>query len=46
MDDFDKYCTSNWIDSSSCGDKIMTDLGIQKGNIQGVPSGIMDEWKI
>ncbi len=46
MGDFDKYCSANWMESGSCGDKIMLDLEIQKGNLEGFPSGIMDEWKI
>ncbi len=46
MDQFDKLCTANWIDSVKCGDQVMAELGLQKINLQGSPSEIMDEWKI
>jgi len=45
MDLFDKYCSTNWVEVSNCGDKLMTDIGLRKGNIDGVPTGIMDEWR-
>ncbi len=46
MDLFDQLCTVNWEEANSCGSNILTELNMEIVRIEGVPSEVMDEWRI
>ncbi len=46
MDLFDQLCTVNWEEAKTCGDRILTEMSVEMVRMEGVPSEMMDEWRI
>ena len=45
MDEFDKLCTSNWVNREDCGDRILRKLELLRPKVTEAPTKIMDDWK-
>ncbi len=43
--EFDKLCTSNWINSEDCGDRILRKMELLRPKVTEAPTAIMDAWR-
>ncbi len=45
MNEFDKLCTSDWLNREDCGDRILRKMELLRPKVNQAPSVIMDEWR-